>query len=151
NGTSGVIPNPGVAGSTYSHQYTFTVPAEWVAENLRVAAMVTEVRATGKSTVNVADVALTTVGVEEHSAASAITVFPVPANDALFVRMSDAAGTTRIQLFDGVGQLVIDRTVNARGTVQVEGFGALAPGAYMLRVQQGQRISEQRVVRVAER
>lgn len=147
SGTAGVIPSTTVAGSAYTHQYQLTVPEQWNSNNLRVIAMVTERRTAGTFTMNVADADLVAVGVAER-AATTMQVFPNPTTDELYVRVAGNVPVQRMQVFAMDGRCVLDQRPLSVGTLQVDGFASLAPGAYVLRVQQGDSVSEQRIVRM---
>ncbi len=145
NGTAG-IPATTAIGVPYAHQYTFTVPQEWNSDNLRVIAMVTEHRTSGTHTVNVADADVVYVGVEEHAASPIISVQPNPAAGALRIQLRDAT-PARIQVIALDGRSCIDlRSIG--GVITIDEFEQLAPGAYMLRVQQGGIMGEQRIIRL---
>ncbi|MBK8498224.1 MAG: Omp28-related outer membrane protein [Flavobacteriales bacterium] len=144
NGTSGVIPAFTTASATYTHQYTFAVPTQWNADNLRIVATVTEHRPAGTQTVNVTDADFVLVGVEEHGLLN-VRAYPNPSSGALWIELEDATPAL-VRLLGADGRVVIDQRASGDRFL-LEGFEALAPGAYLLRVQQGSVFSEQRVMR----
>ena len=142
-----MIPATPMAGSTYSHQYTFVVPEEWNHANMRVAATVTELRTIGTHTVNTADAELVSVGVPEHTASILLNVYPNPTTGALWLALRDASTVARMQVIAADGRCVLEQRSMGAGAVAVAGFEALVPGAYLVRLQQGDAIATQRVVR----
>lgn len=146
-GTTGVIPATPTAGSTYSHQYTFAVPQVWNHVNMRVAATVTEVRSSGTHTVNTADAELVSVGMDEHDATLLLNAYPNPTIGALWLALRDASTPARVQVISTDGRSVIESSYTGSTTLRVERFESLAPGAYLVVVQQGDAVATQRVVR----
>lgn len=151
SGTSGVIPATTVAGIPYSHTYTYTVPANWNWNNLRIVATVSQRVGSTLHAVNTGSSYFTPVGIEEGGEApAALTVFPNPANESVWVDLAGAVGNATITLIDVDGREVLNtRSILGNGPVAVSEFAPLAPGAYMLRVQRGNERAEQRVIKLA--
>lgn len=145
DGTSGVIPATTTAGGVYTHQYTFTIPEEWNSDNMRVIGTVTEHRPAGTHTVNVSDDDVVLVGVAERDPTPIMRTYPNPATELLWVELRDATPAA-VQLLSADGRVVLQqRTSSAR--ISLEGFGDLAPGAYVLRVEQAGSAGEKRIIR----
>lgn len=144
DGTTGVIPAVTTAGGTYTHQYTFAVPTQWNADNLRIVATVTEHRPAGTQTMNVADADFVLVGVEEHALLN-VRAFPNPSGGALWIELDDAS-PAQVRLLGADGRVIVEQRASGDRFL-LKGFEELAPGAYVLRVQQGNAFSEQRVMR----
>ncbi len=148
-GTTGVIPASSAAGATYAHQYTYAVPVEWNASNLRVAVTVTEKRNGASWTVNVADAGLVLVGMEEEQLPLPLSVHPNPSAGDLQLTAAGWSGPVRIQVLSMDGRVVADRTEQAGAQgLRVPGFEQLPAGNYLLRVECAGRAGQQRVVRM---
>lgn len=149
SGTSGVIPATTSAGGTYPHQYTLTVPEQWNSNNLRIVATVTEVRNGTTFTVNATDAPIATVGMEEVLS-PVIAVFPNPAYTDPQVMLRDAGSPVEWRVLTTDGRVVAQQRTAGVSVVLVDGFAALAPGLYVLQVEQNGMRSEHRLVRTSE-
>lgn len=97
------------------------------------------------TTQNVNEFCVTAVGVEEPGLRAPFHVWPNPTTGMLSVDMSGNEGTAHLHVTDGLGRSVRQRTVNGRGTVQLD-LGGLADGLYLLEVRTAGHRSTQRVV-----
>lgn len=74
-----------------------------------------------------------TNGIADHGVPAAVSAFPVPFTDRLTVTLPPGTGPVRIMLHDALGRTAWQGT--AHGAVHtLEGLGALAEGAYVLRL-----------------
>ncbi|MBK6342254.1 MAG: Omp28-related outer membrane protein [Flavobacteriales bacterium] len=148
NGTADVIPATTTAGSTYSHQYTFTVPEQWNAANLRVIAMVTEKRNGTSWTVNVSDGDLTEVHVPESATAEGFfRLWPSPARDMAFIDFEPSVGSAQLQLIGADGRVVLEQTIqSSAGRVSLPIPPDCATGSYLLRAIAGDRVGTRTLV-----
>lgn len=144
-GTAGVIPATTSAGSTYSHQYTFTVPEQWNAANLRVIAMVTEKRNGTSWTVNVTDGDLMLVNVPETlGTAGFFRAWPNPAHEAAHIDFAEGISEAHVQLMSSDGRVISEEhLVRSTGRAGLSIPLDHAPGKYLLRIVAGDRIGMQ--------
>lgn len=150
SGTSGVIPATTVAGVPYSHTYTYSVPANWNWNNLRIVATVSQRVGSTLHAVNAGSGYFVALGMEEGSAlSSALKVYPNPSSTDLWFELPGDAARGAITLITADGREVLHRELVLTGNaMHVDGFETLAPGAYVLRVQRGDAIAEQRVFKL---
>jgi hypothetical protein len=84
--------------------------------------------------------------VNEPLQSEAIAISPNPA-DGFFNLSFEAAGATRIRVYNVMGQAVYTDQLNAAGAVNMPlDLRVLAPGVYMLQLDNGQKISTARLV-----
>lgn len=146
-GTAGVIPGTTAAGTTYNHQYTFSVPVQWNHANLRVIAMVTEKRNNTSWTVNVADAALVSVGIPEGDRRLAMQLYPNPAKGAVWLRAERGAEGARLRILALDGRVVLDERFRLNeGAVPLPGMEGLEAGAYVVQVKGAGGTWSQRLV-----
>jgi len=148
SGTAGVIPAITAAEATYNHQYTFNVPTQWNASNLRVIATVTEKRNNTSWTVNVVDAGLTLVGIDEQSFNELpISIQPNPAQQEAWIRLPAGTASASIQVIAADGRLVRAWSGTPRnGLVLLDGLNAFPAGAYLVRAVVDGRVGHQRLV-----
>lgn len=144
-GTAGVIPATAAAGATYSHTYAFTVPEQWNHLNLRVVALVTEVRNGLTWTVNVADAGLTPVGIDEAGAAR-FRLWPNPSQGQAWVTLPAAAEAAQVELLNADGRLIWTERVAGAAPTPLAGAGGLPAGAYLVRLVTSQGTAHQRLL-----
>ncbi len=60
-------------------------------------------------------------------------VYPNPAQDVVFVQFEDVSGIENVQLFDGLGNLVIDTQVSGQDRIEIDLRG-IAAGYYFVKV-----------------
>lgn len=147
-GTAGVIPAITAAEATYNHQYTFNVPMQWDASNLRVIATVTEKRNGASWTVNVVDAGLMLVGIDEHSNVELpIRIQPNPAQQMAWIHVPAGTASASVQVIAADGRLA--RTWSGalqNGLILLDDLSAFRTGAYMVRVVVDGRVGHQRLV-----
>lgn len=148
-GTTGVIPSSPVAGTPYTHTYTFTLPAGWNASNVQVMAYVTRRETGGALSLNATKVSILPVGIEETNALQAsLNVFPNPFMEALQVELAADATPAFVELYSLDGRVLAQwERVFAGEPQRFDGLGSLAAGAYVLRVQRGGLVANFRLVK----
>jgi len=150
-GTSGVIPATTVAGVPYAHTYNFSVPIEWNSYNLRIVATVSQRVGSTLHALNAGSGNFVAVGVAERTdLSSALTVFPNPCSTELWITLPGDPANATVELIAADGREVMSRRlVIGNEAVHLDGFEAIAPGAYTVRVQRGDAFAERRVVKLA--
>jgi hypothetical protein len=149
-GLSGPIPSPPVAGNAYTHGWVHTLPESWVAENIRVVAVVTH-RVNGQAyTLNTISSGPLVVGVDEHDAfAAGLQVHPNPGSRELWVDLTADPAPVVLQLFAADGRAVLEqRSVLAGEAIRVDGYQGLPAGTYLLRVERNGMVATRRVVKL---
>jgi len=74
------------------------------------------------------------IGVEEQASAAAFAVFPVPADEAITVRLNKPAnGALQLKVLDAQGKLVMHAVRQTAAELRID-TRALAPGAYTLQM-----------------
>ena len=86
-------------------------------------------------------------GLAEGTTSATPALWPSPARDQLTVQLPAGNGTVHLSVIDAGGKLVLQRTVNAEGTLQLPLTG-LAPGTYALRLERGSERWQQRFVKL---
>ncbi len=137
-GTSGVVADDPAANQSFSKTYTYTIPAGYNENNMKLVAMMQKFGATpdDREILNSIQAKLVTpTGINEMQFVSDIHVYPVPATDALYIDASmSKEGTVRIAVVDLKGATIFEKYVKA-GTgrfseqIPVNGW---ASGPYML-------------------
>ncbi len=150
-GTSGVIPATTVSGVPYTHTYTFNVPAEWNADNVRIVATVSQRQGATLHAVNAMSSGMVTVGIAERADRSSdLSVYPNPSPNDLWITFAGEQGPATVRLLTADGREMMNRKlVLGNSAVRIDGFEALAAGAYTLRVLRGDSFAQQRVVKLA--
>jgi len=86
-------------------------------------------------------------GLAEGTGTATPALWPSPARDQLTVQLPAGNGTVHLSVIDAGGKLVLQRSVNAEGTLQLPLTG-LAPGTYALRLERGSERWQQRFVKL---
>ncbi|HEX2617968.1 MAG TPA: T9SS type A sorting domain-containing protein, partial [Flavobacteriales bacterium] len=133
-GTLGSITTTSVSGSTANSYYYFFFDWEVEASSVFCAGPRTEVVVHVGST-GIAD-----------NAASALTVYPNPADDRLNIAFGDLTGSMDVQLLDITGRVVISRHLNNANGVESLDLTGIAAGEYGLRIRSNAGIDVRRVV-----
>ena len=89
-----------------------------------------------------------TVGVEESIATAGIRVFPNPAQNNLFIELSDFNGSLeRLELIDLSGKVMAQPKLNTvSGTRVTMDLGAYSEGAYLLRMTTDKGVRNERII-----
>ena len=150
-GITGTWPIPAQPGVPLTATFSHVLAMEWVPENIRVVGLVTHKRNGTSYTLNAASSAPLVVGLAEHEATLLdMKVYPNPSANELWVDMAGDPAPSVLRLFDMDGREVHhEQRVLGQGPVVLAAFADLAPGAYLLRIEQERRTAEQRVVKVA--
>ena len=154
NGTTGVVPNTPVVGTTYSQTYTYTVPVGFDISELHLIGVL-ENNAGGFNnryslnsvTRSVAGVGIADLGLGDHS----LQAYPNPFINELFVDVADFTGAARVELFTLDGRSVFQRNIVLGTTASTRldlGGERLVNGAYLLRITNDKGHAEQRVVKM---
>jgi len=149
NGSTGIIPGTPVAGTPYTANYTYTVPAGYNLGNLRLIGVAEHSTgaANGRHTLNVLTSTAAGVGITELGLAdNGLRAHPSPFADLLQLRVNDAEGMATAELIGMDGRLALSGTVRFSGGEARWDLStaALAEGSYLLRVQLGGRTLMQR-------
>lgn len=86
------------------------------------------------------------IGIGENEAANDLLVFPNPNDGDFTVRLARGAVGAMVSVVDATGRMVMEERCSSGGPFTVNGLNRLKPGAYMVRIADGQRISQQRLV-----
>ena len=86
-------------------------------------------------------------GLAEGTTSATPALWPSPARDQITVQLPAGSGAVRLSVLDAGGKVVLQRTVNAVGTLQLPLTG-LAPGTYALRLERGSERWQQRFVKL---
>lgn len=134
-GTEGSIPGPITAGSVHTYHYEYTIPAEWIYENLHFVGLVMD--HTAGVILNANDDVIW-VGTSELNNDLRLRVFPNPAVDKANVHFTlDKPGITSIKVYDLPGNCVITMAPAQYpvGQTKVElNLGSLTQGLYFVEV-----------------
>ena len=149
NGSTGVVPNTPVVGTTYTANYTYTVPAGFNMSNLRLIGVAEHSTGAtnGRHTLNVLTSAAAGVGITELGLAEGgLRAYPSPFADQLQLRVTDAEGAATATLIGMDGRTALSGTVlfvagEARWDL---GDAMLAEGSYLVRIEMGGRTLMQR-------
>lgn len=154
NGTPGVVPNTPVANTSYSHTYTWTVPAGYNMDELHLVGLIEHVPSSfqNRYTVNSVNRSVAGVGLDELSlGAGQLEAYPNPFVDRLAFHVPDVTGDATVQLIGLDGRLALQRYVvlNSATASLLDLNGTdLANGTYLLRVSSAKGTVDQRVVRL---
>ncbi len=149
NGTSGIIPNNPVIGTTYSHTYSYTIPAEFDISQLYLVGMIEHVPAAGERyALNAVSSQHAAVAIDEMPN-SDLLVFPNPFTEDLTIRHPKLSGNARVELIGLDGRIVMDRNVIFRENTNVDlGIDKqIAEGTYFLRISSGSAVLMQQIVK----
>ena len=141
-GLAGDIPSAPMAGSTYSHTFTTTVPATWRYKYIKLVGVVQEYNTSvNKRTVlNVAEIKLISNpnGIKETAQYSNLSVYPNPASTMATVQMDMKENAmVTISLVNSLGQVVVEPTdalLNAGSHSLNIHVGGLETGLYFVKV-----------------
>lgn len=81
-----------------------------------------------------------TIGVAENSMGTELELWPVPASGTLNLRWDGGSGRATAQVFDATGRLRLTTTLRPNYMETNMDVSALAPGHYVLRVNDGRRV-----------
>lgn len=153
-GTTGVVPNTPVVGTTYSRTYTWTVPAGYDIDKLHLVGLIEHTPSTfaNRYTVNSVNRSVAGVGIDELSLGDErLEAYPNPFNERLAVHVADHSGNATLELIGMDGRVAYQNTIvlNEMAATTVEFGGVeLANGAYVLRIRTREGVAEQRVIKM---
>ncbi|HEY0977508.1 MAG TPA: Omp28-related outer membrane protein [Flavobacteriales bacterium] len=151
-GSTDVVPNAPVVGTTYSETYTWTVPAGYDLYDLQLVGVI-EHRAgdfSNRYSLNAVKSPASPVGVEEIARINdRLLVYPNPFRNGLRVHLDDFTGRTNVELLTLDGRVALQRavTLDAMGTSWIDVDGVPA-GPYLLRITTPDAIAVKQVVRL---
>jgi len=154
NGTAGVVPNTPVAGTTYSHTYTWTVPANYDINDLHLVGILEHepTNFANRYTVNAVNRSATGVGIDELSLGDdRLSAYPSPFDRQLNIRVADHSGPATVELIGMDGRVAFQQNVvlNSTSASPIDLSGAaLANGAYVLRVATSEGTAAQRIIKM---
>ncbi len=136
-GLANSIPNPALTGQTYTHQFTYTVPANYDMQKLRLIALVGEYGA-GKyqrKTYNSAKVILkdywdTPLSVASQNREAGIRVYPNPASDYLNIKFEDHIRPSYLSIQDVSGRVI--QKINHK--MKMIDINSLTPATYFITI-----------------
>ncbi|MEX1132701.1 MAG: Omp28-related outer membrane protein [Flavobacteriales bacterium] len=148
-GDGNVIPSTPVPGAAYTGTWGFIVPEDWVAQNIRAIGFVTHRENGEATTLNVRSTSSLVVGLNERDARSTtMRAYPNPASGALWLELAEVQGATTLLVLAADGREVISHAALFAGApLVVNGFEALTPGVYLVKVVHGDRQHQLRVVK----
>jgi len=148
-GDVSVIPSTPLPGAAYSATWNFIVPDDWVAQNIRAVGCATHRENGEAATLNIRSTASLVVGLNDRDPRStSLRVYPNPASRTVWMELPEAQGAANIQVLAADGREVLARTAVFTGApLALDGFGALTPGVYVLRVVLGESQHQLRVVK----
>lgn len=148
-GDGTVVPFTPVPGTAYTATWNFIVPEDWVAQNIRAVGFVTHRENGEATTLNVRSTASLVVGLDDLDARSnGMRAYPNPASGALWLELPEVMGAATIQVLAVDGREVLSRNaVFAGAPLTMNGFEALTPGVYVVRVVLGDRQQQLRIVK----
>lgn len=153
-GTTGVVPNTPVVGTTYQQNYSYTVPANYNISNLHFIGVLEHSLGgfNNRFAINVVKGAAVGVGIAElRLGDQSLEAYPNPFNDELYVSVEDVNGSAIVELFSLDGRSVYQNNIVLNGMASTRldlGASGLANGAYLLRVVTERGSAEQRVIKV---
>ena len=136
-GTAGSIPASITDGTTYTQNYTYTVPAYQNSWNMHVVGFVID-QATGK-VLNSIQVPLSAAGINENHSATNINMYPNPSKG--IVNITGITGKSQITVSD-----VFGKTVMTLENTKVVDMSSLANGIYFIRVNSNNNITTEKVI-----
>mgnify|MGYP000997244325 FL=1 len=114
NGTTGVVPNTPVVGTTYSQTYTYTVPAGYDISELHLIGVLENSPggfnnrySLNSVTRSVAGVGIADLRLGDHS----LQAYPNPFISELYVDVADFNGPARVELFSMDGRSVYQNNI----------------------------------------
>ncbi len=148
-GDATVIPATPIPGTAYTATWNFLVPEDWVAQNMRAVGFVTHRENGEATTLNVRSTASLVVGLDDLDARSTgMRAFPNPASGALWLELPEVMGAATLQVLAADGREVLSSSAVFTGVpIMVNGFEALTPGVYMVRVLLGDRQQQLPIVK----
>jgi hypothetical protein len=150
DGTGSVVPNSPVAGTAYSHTYSYTVPAGYKIGDLQLVGVL-EHKPGGfndRYSLNAVKSAASPVGIAEQGVEAALFVSPNPFRDNVVVRVPGASGAVAYSVIgiDGRGTATGTVNLDANGSAELE-LSGLVNGYYLLRLFNEGVSFEQRVLK----
>ena len=141
-GQGGDIPSAPVAGTTYSHTFTTSVPATWRYKFLKLIGVVQEYNAdvNKRYVLNVTQTDLIgfPAGIVETSQFNKLSVYPNPASTMATVSLdSKENGLVSISMLNALGQVVVEPSdvLLNKGSQSVKiPVSSLSPGLYFVKV-----------------
>ncbi len=123
-------------------------PSHAYATTGQFVACLTVINAAGCSNTTCHTINILSVGIEESSVSSMISVYPNPVNDQLHIKFNDvmAKKDWTLKLTDLVGQVVEEKTSHHVESMDWN-LSGLAPGSYVLTLQSGEDKVVRRIVR----
>lgn len=154
NGTTGVVPNTPVVGTTYSQTYTYTVPAGYDISELHLIGVLENSPggfnnrySLNSVTRSVAGVGIADLRLGDHS----LQAYPNPFINELYVDVADFNGPARVELFSMDGRSVYQNNIVLGTTASTRldlGGERLVNGAYLMRITTEKAHAEQRIVKM---
>jgi hypothetical protein len=135
NGTAGSIPSSVTDGSTYSHTYTYTLPASMDASQIHVVGFVID-HSNGE-VLNADQSLLLPAGIDEYSG-NDLNVYPDPTTGMVY--LSDQK-FERVEVYDLLGQLMLSK--NNTDKIDISAF---ADGVYLVKAGNRQNIRTSKVI-----
>jgi len=153
-GTTGIVPNTPVVGTTYQQAYSYTVPANFNITNLHFIGVLEHNLGSfdNRYAINTVKGSASGVGIAELALGDkSLEAYPNPFNNELYVSVADVNGPALVELFTLDGRSVYQHNIvlgNMASTYLDLGAVGLANGAYLLRVATDKGTAEQRVIKV---
>ncbi len=130
-----LLPSTPVIGQTFSHAFSYTVPAAYNENKMSVVAFVWR-NSTNHQTDEVlnaqsAKIPVWIISRIKELNQDALSIYPNPAKDFVFIK-SDASFTfTKIQLFSIIGQVSLTKDIQSTNDAKID-LGSLEKGIYTL-------------------
>jgi hypothetical protein len=131
-GQTGSVSTTITDGQTATYQFTYTVPATSVRNNMHAVVLLID-QATGE-VINAKSIPAGSAGITE-TAIENMAVYPNPASEAVTVSFDGKGGDYAITITDLSGRIVSSQTISANGTTQVSvSVADLNTGNYLISV-----------------
>ena len=154
DGTAGVIPNTPAVNTDYTHQYTYTLPAGWNADNIAVVAYVFEKDGDKKQALNAAEYSFTPLSISDNKlSVGSLEVYPNPFSDVINVsyQATQPGMNAMIKIYSIDGKVAYEQALQLYQTgvnnITIEEAG-LSPGLYHLVLQTEDGTIGKRILRV---
>jgi len=153
-GTTGVVPNSPMVGTSYTRTYTYTVPAGFNIANLQLIGVIENSPGgfSNRYSLNCVKSSATGVGINDLSLANiTLHAYPNPFVDELRIEVPGVSGVASVELFTLDGRTAFQRnlTLGQQGTGLLDmGGDHLVNGAYLLRISTTKGRAEQRLMKV---
>lgn len=139
-GVNGGIPNVVNAGAVYSRNYSYTLPSDWLAQEMHIIGLLIDhdANSTNRTVINHHEVDLfePLVAVQEK-VQSEMKLWPNPTSGGFNLSMEElAAGKLSVEVFSSSGALVVRQSVDWIGGDLLRQYDASlwAPGIYFVRL-----------------